>query len=325
MKEQIQLLRQVRLALQSQNYPDALVYLKQAAQMAQEAGDKGMEGRHLGNVALVYYRLQQPEKALEYFEKALKLARAEGDRVTEDGLLGNMGNILRELGRFDDAMTHLNQALLIAQQIGDLRGRGIWLGNLGLVYDDLGQPQKAVEHHQQSVGVARELYDQSNLAARLEKLGSSQATLGDHANALKHLQESVDILETLGDKQGMISRLRAIGNLHHELGQKIPPPPEYRTHLSTALKTYERGLALAKAQEDRAQEADFLWRTGKVLGLQKRYELAVKQLRAAQDLFSALGLKDQAAQVQPAIELAEAHQDKKPEQSDESAGKQPTA
>ncbi|MBL8156560.1 MAG: tetratricopeptide repeat protein, partial [Anaerolineae bacterium] len=77
----------------------AIQGLLQAASLARAAKDAAAEGRHLGNVALTYHRMKQPEEALNYFREALRLARLENDRLTEDGILGNMGNILREMGR----------------------------------------------------------------------------------------------------------------------------------------------------------------------------------------------------------------------------------
>src|SRR5689334_16252949 len=89
MTDQVQLLRQVRLALQNDDFESAIDALQQAAALARESGDSAGEGRHLGNLALIYYRVQRPDKALHYFEHALASARADGDRLTEDGILGN--------------------------------------------------------------------------------------------------------------------------------------------------------------------------------------------------------------------------------------------
>src|ERR1044071_1635780 len=127
-----QALQQVRQALQNENYEQAINGLLQSTELARAMHDPAAEGRHLGNLALIYYRTKQPDLALQCFERALTLARAENDPVHEDGVLGNMGSIVREMGRYDEAITCLNQALLIAQEIGDTRGRGIWLSNLGL-------------------------------------------------------------------------------------------------------------------------------------------------------------------------------------------------
>lgn len=193
-----QLQRQLRIALQNGDYAEAIACLEQAAAAAHEAKDRAAEGRHLGNLALIYNRLQRPDMALRYFQQALALARAEGDRITEDGLLGNMGNILRELRHFDEAIEHLNQALLIAQEIGDVRGRGIWLSNLGLVYDDLEQPAKAADYHAQSVVIARQLQDWRGLALRLEKLGNTLLNTGNHEESLQCFVEAYQLYEALG-------------------------------------------------------------------------------------------------------------------------------
>lgn len=307
--DQIQLLRQVRLALQEQNYPKAIEHLKEAARLSAEAGDIGAEGRHLGNLALIYYRMQQPREALKFFNQALERARAEGDRVTEDGLLGNMGNILRELGQYDEAIAHLNQALLIANEIGDVRGRGIWLGNLGLVYDDLRQLDTAVDLHQQSIAVARQLQDQRGLASRLGNVGNSYMNQGDFIHALHAFEEAVQIYEQLGDRQTMALRMGIIGNIYNELGRTTLSPIEAQNHLRQAYRYYQQTLTIARELGDRISEAGLLRGLGNVYGNLGQYDEAIAQYNAAMQLFTELGLRDQLPPIQRSIELATSYRD----------------
>lgn len=309
--DQIQLLRQVRLALQNQDYPQAIRGLKQAAKLAHDAGDESTAGRHLGNLALIYYRVGQPERALQYFERALKTARDEGDRVTEDGLLGNMGNILRELRRYDQAIDYLNQALLITQEIGDLRGRGIWLGNLGLVYDDLAKPQEAVPLHEQSVFVARQLRDQRGLASRLGHLGNSHLAQGDFTTALKVFHEAVGIYRELGDKREWALRLGIIGNIYSELGRLSPSDFEAKMCFDLAMDSYKQTLELARELGDAATEAELLSSMGNVYGNMGSYDLAIEHFQTAYQLFADLGLTDRLDHLQRNIELALAYRDQK--------------
>ena len=117
MDKQIELLRDVRLALQSNDYAGAINSLEKVVELARENGDTGAESRHLGNLALTYYRLGNTKQSLDAFERALVCARQENDRMTENGILGNMGNVLRETKRFDDAIEHLNRALVLAQEL----------------------------------------------------------------------------------------------------------------------------------------------------------------------------------------------------------------
>jgi tetratricopeptide (TPR) repeat protein len=307
--EQTRLLRQVRLALKEQAFDKAIGYLSEAVRLAHQTGDRGAEGRHLGNLALIYYRLGQPEKALESFELALERAREEGDRLTEDGLLGNMGNVLREMGRCEEAIIHLNEALLIANEIGDMRGRGLWLGNLGLVYDDLGQPQKAIEYHQQSVTIARDLYDKRGLASRVGNLGNAYMALTDYHRALDCFHEVVEVYRELGDKQGLALRLGIIGNIYGELGRVAAQPEEGIRYLQIAVSCYEETLDIARELDDRISEAGLLRGIGNAFGNMGDFDQAVVYFQASAQVFADLGLVDHQKDVLYSMNLAAAYRD----------------
>lgn len=301
MSDQAQLLRQIRLALQRQDYPAAIEGLTQAAAEARRENDRAAEGRHLGNLALLYYRIGQPEYALYYFDQALISARADGDRLTEGGLLGNMGNILRELRRYDEAIDYLNEALLIAQESGDVRGRGIWLGNLGLVYDDIGQPQKAVDFHTQAVAVARELNDQRGLAARLGNLGNSYVSIGQYEQALAPFSEAAVIFRALGDRQALAVRLGILGNLYAELSKQAARERDAAYYRGLALDSYQQTLNVARELRDSASEAELLRAMGNLFSAGGKFDEAISHLSAAGQLFAALDMIDQLEQVQASL------------------------
>ena len=297
----IQLQRRLRDALQSGDYSSAIAFLQQAVTLARESQDRAAEGRHLGNLALIYNRLQRPHDALTYFQQALELARAEGDRITEDGLLGNMGNILREIGRYDEAVDYLNRALLIAQEIGDMRGRGIWLSNIGLVYDDLRSPQKALEYHQQSVEVARQLHDARGLAMRLIKLAASHYTLGDFPSALQAYGEALDLCRVINDMSSALECLTNIGHVYHEAARQSNTDRFFQR----AVEAYRNGLAIAREQMNPVAEAELLAGLGSAYGNLGNMTEAVEQFAAAQRLYSTLGQPDRSAAMQESIKLAQ--------------------
>ncbi len=248
----------LRTALQNNDYATAIDCLEARVIEAQAAGDLAAEGRSLGNLALLYNRVQQPEEALRCFQRALVLVRAEDDQLSEDGILGNMGNILRELGRPDEALDYLNAALQLAQTIGDLRGRGIWLSNLGLVYDDLRQAGQAVQYHQQSVEVARQLHDQRGLATRLSKLSESLLADGQPLEALKCLGEALSIYTTIGDQTALREGLQRSAAIHVALGHQQTVSAGSAIFYSSALAYYQHALTLARTGGDTLAEADIL-------------------------------------------------------------------
>jgi tetratricopeptide (TPR) repeat protein len=314
LSEQAQLLRQIRLALQSNNYPAAISGLLQAARAAHAENDRASEGRHLGNLALLYYRIGRPAESLHYFEQALESARADGDRITEDGLLGNMGNILRELRRFDEAIDYLSHALIIAQEIGDVRGRGIWLGNMGLVYDDLHQPEKAVEYHAEAVAVARQIQDQRGLAARLGNLGNSYVSMAEYEQAVKPFSEAAIVFRALGDRQALALRLGILGNLYSQIGRQSPRAKDARHYIGLALDHYQQTLEVARELEDRVSEAELLRSMGNLFTLIGSFHEAIDHLGAAGQTFAELGLLEQLQQVQDSLDAIRTHLDEQQSQ-----------
>ena len=240
--------RLLRQALQAGDDTAAIGYLEQAVEQAVAAGDNAAAGRHLGNLALIYNRIQQPEAALACFERALRLVRAGGDAMTESGLLGNMGNIRR----YDEAIAYLNEALHLSQTLEDIRGRGIWLANLALAYDDSGKPVQAIDYHIQAVAVARQLHDQRGLATRLGKLSDSFLAAGNPLEALQCLGEALTIYTAIGDQQAVFSGLVTSGHIHYTLGEQAPSSVEKQLYYRNAHEYYQYALGLAQTSDDSA-------------------------------------------------------------------------
>jgi tetratricopeptide (TPR) repeat protein len=302
MDRQIELLREIRFALQNNDYPQAIRSLEEVVALAHERGDVGAEGRHLGNLALTYYRVGNPDMALQHFERALYCAQQDGDRLTQNGLLGNMGNVLRELKRYDEAIRYLDEALIIAQELGDSRGRGIWLSNLGLVYDDLRNYAEAIDLHTNSVKIARQLHDLPALASRLGNLGNSYVAGQQYEEAIEHFKEALEIYEQLGRQPEVALRTGIIGNLYAELGRKLLPAERAYQLFGEALDYYGKAMLYMRQLGDHASEAEVIRSIGNLLVDAGQLEDAAQYLQVAEHMFETLGLNKQAAHSRQTLE-----------------------
>lgn len=302
MDRQTELLREIRIALQNNDFPLAIRCLEEVVVLARERGDTGAEGRHLGNLALTYYRLGNPGMALTHFEQALRCAQRDHDRLTENGLLGNMGNVLRELKRYDEAVDYLNQALLIAQELGDNRGRGIWLSNLALVYDDLHDYDEAITLHGNSIRVARQLQDLPALAARLGNLGNSCVSVSRYEQAIDAYKEALEIYEQLARLPDVAARARAIADLYAEVGRGWLPDERAYQIFGQSLDYYGKAMLLLRDLGDSVGEAQVIRRIGTVLADAGQFDDAAQYLQVAQHMFEALGLNQQAERSRRTLE-----------------------
>jgi tetratricopeptide (TPR) repeat protein len=303
--DQGNLLRRVRQALQQENFPDAIDALREAIAVAQQTGDQAAQGRHLGNLALIYNRLQQPDEAIRCLEQALALARADKDRLTESGILGNMGNILREMGEYEQALSALSQAVEQAEATGDVRGKGIWYSNIGLTYDDLRYWVEAIRFHKEAVTIARQLNDQRSLNTRLEHLARSYLAAEQATEAIKCLHETVAIRRSLQELAEASYQLGWIGSIYAELGLKSSSDFEADFYYNLAQDTYESALLTARDSGNAVAMAEIHTYLGSLYGNRGQYPAAYDHFRAAYDLFASLNHTDQMTYAAEGMRLAE--------------------
>jgi len=306
MSDHAKLLRQVRQALQKDDFPTALNALTSLVQDAHETEDHAALARHHGSIALVHHRLGQLDAALEHFSLALKSARTIGDPAMESGLLGNVGKILREMGRPGDAIDYLENALALAVDTGDERGRGLWFSHLALVYDDLGEFAHSIPLHEQSIIIARSLRDLRGLAARLGYIAQSHIRHGDHPSALVHLQEAVMLDRDLDDKPSLAQRLATIGNLYILLAGRTNTRSGRHYCFERALEHLRQSLNLAHEIGDVLMQADILRIMGDIFYQLGDYDQAINHLDTAYQMFSGLGYESPLIDLERAVAQAQA-------------------
>jgi len=102
--------------------------------VAQEVGDRRLEGNTRCNIGLQHQVQGRLTDALDQLEAALAVARDLGHVRLECIVLCNLGMVYDSLARFDEARDHFEAALIIARASGDQRSEGQFLSYLGLLH-----------------------------------------------------------------------------------------------------------------------------------------------------------------------------------------------
>lgn len=211
-------------------------WLEAALAAARQLKDRASEGRHSGNLGIVYADLGETRRAVEFYEQALIVLRGMGERLNEGTILGRLGNAYAELGETSRAIEFHEQYLAIAREVGDRRGEGSALGGLGNAYEDLGETHRAVEFHEQRLAIGREIGDRRGEGNALGNLGNAYAALGETQRAIEFYEQQLTIVREIGDRFGEGFALFNTGLALNKLGDRA----KAIAHVEAALEILEQ-------------------------------------------------------------------------------------
>jgi class 3 adenylate cyclase/tetratricopeptide (TPR) repeat protein len=170
---------------------EAVCYYREAARLAEDAGDFGGLGVAQGNLADVLVR-NDPQAAAEVARSAVAHARRTGRRGNLGSAVGNLAVALMELGEWDEAWSVLHDALdvdhLDHEVVHCVAG---WLAALRGDGDGATAAQESVTRYRESEDPEKQA---------MVRLLDALATLcaGDVAGALAHAMDVMDKADALG-------------------------------------------------------------------------------------------------------------------------------
>jgi tetratricopeptide (TPR) repeat protein len=235
--------------------------------VARRRGDRGGEGRALGNLGNAYQTLGEARRAIGSYEQHLAITREVGDRRGEGWALGNLGNAYWSLGEARRASGYYEQHLAIAREVGDRHGEGAALSNLGNAYEALGEARTAIGYHEQHLAIAREVGDRRGEGWALDHLGAVHCLLGNFAEALTCCEASLVLTLNVGDRrlEGIV--LRHLATAQAALG-----------HWAEAEVNYAASLTIHKEMQHARQLARTRWSYGQFLVRQGKRERGIALL-----------------------------------------------
>jgi len=121
------------------NYDKALEYYNKSLQLTSKPSSIAVT---YNNIALVYSDKGDKNKAVEYYKKAIEFAQKAGDYHSTAAYMINLGNTYINLKNFSEAQYYLQKGLLMMQKLGDKYWEAIGYEYFGKLY--LAQNKKAL-------------------------------------------------------------------------------------------------------------------------------------------------------------------------------------
>ncbi len=229
--------------------------------------------------------LGRPQEAETLALEALERAEREGIPGVRVDLLIALGTLLDKTGRAAEALPYLEEAVALAEEAGDLRQRAkaaVGLGSallavgegqraeaalnralafyaslenpvaqaevfllLGVLYMERGQLEMAEVCYTRSLDLCREIHNRLGEGKTTLNLGNVHFVRGDFAAALRCYDEAIELLSTFkARREEALARLNRASLYLTVLGRG-----------DWARENAERGLTLARQQQNRVLEA----------------------------------------------------------------------
>lgn len=189
----------------------ALNHFHKSLGLAQESGDKFLEGRVLINIGNVHRLKEDYEQAVVFFNKSLEITRKTNNRLWEAVALNFMALVSKDL---EKAKKYYLESLAISSDIGNLQWQSNALTNLAVVYRQTGDYNEAQETLKRGLKLAEETGDRYAEGWAWYQLGLLRKELLDYSQAEEFLIRSKKLFEELGNPSGQEQVQRELMRLH---------------------------------------------------------------------------------------------------------------
>jgi len=201
--------------------------------VARALGDKQTEAHAIGELAAMFQRIGEYERAVELTQEARKLVEESGDKRGVALALHQLGILVQSRGDYGEAARLYHESMQIKEELGNKKGVAYTLHQLGMLAQDQGNYSEAVEYYRQSLKIKEELADKSGMATTLLALGTLAQDQGSYEEAVRHCQESLKINDERGNKNGIAATLGQLGQLAYMQG-----------HMKAALGYFLKALVI---------------------------------------------------------------------------------
>lgn len=199
---------------------EARDHYERALAHAEAAGDLALENIASTNLGVLAMDEDDYADAVCHHERALTTARRGGYLHSEGIALANLGELYGWHDRVDEARACLEQAALIARRLRDRGLGAVALSGLGLLHQRLGESEAARDHHRRAAelsgnGILRTI----NVVVLYDLAWTVHRTEGPEA-ALEHYRKALDLavrtcyrLEEARAHEGLAEALRELGRV----------------------------------------------------------------------------------------------------------------
>lgn len=214
-----------------QKFEDALKYLNEAYDIAENKGFTPSKLRCLIDIGVVYMNMGDFHRSLDYYSKAHHIMEGDyTDVLLEIEVLGKMGAIYGNLEDYDRAIETLEKHYEMSSEIGARKESLQSLFNLGVASNVMSNYGDVIRYMDEALRLSKDMQFPKGIYNSLHILGKIYNDTGLYEIAEEYIEEMLEIALEIGDKEGEVKYHLVKGLINYERG-------EYREGFDEAQKS----------------------------------------------------------------------------------------
>ncbi|MEL6729543.1 MAG: tetratricopeptide repeat protein [Bacteroidota bacterium] len=275
--------------------PEALPYLREAAQVAFRLQDVDFQIEALNQLATIYMATGEVDSALLYFEKLVDFKREREMLLELSTDLQQFARMLVLQGGYEKAQPYLFEALDITEKMEAPLLRTGLLTDIGSSFLQQGLWDKSIEYAQSALALAQKLDLKQLAAVNCFHLGQAYQEIGENTQALKAYNNSLDIYQTEIPDPAEIAKIKLqLGSLEAD-----------NQNDKLALQYLEEALEFKTDKSDKLGMLDVKLTIAPIHIRQSRWRRALGELKETENL--AIQLKSKSGLARTYELMAEAY------------------
>lgn len=209
-------------------YQEAFDHLEAATGEAEHSDDPQLPIMIANTRALLYWTLNDLEKALVYAEQAVARAEAAGIKEEIASSHNNLGLMQRDRGKVERSLEHFDRAKQIDEQLNSRWGLGYDHRNIGISLMKLGRHADARMNFESAERYSAAIKNVDNWVKALLELGHVHRETGGHGTAIDYYQRAYELSKRHHMKEVLWRAAAGHGAVLRLTGRKSEAVAHYR-------------------------------------------------------------------------------------------------
>lgn len=217
--EKVEVLQENIHAIYRTQFDETLELARLGYQLSEVQADAVNKGEFLRNIGGAYVKKGNIDSASVYYFKALELLEPTENSEKLGLLYDDMARLYRKIEQPERALEYYDKALKLYEAEQDMEGIARINNESGVIFRDAGDFETANERFLKSLRIQQERNDSIGIGYALEFLGYNQLLIEEYKKAEDYLTQALEIREKVGDKFAIMLNQTALGELYKQMNK----------------------------------------------------------------------------------------------------------